>query len=300
MASGPVPQRSASRSTLPLPWMMSVWAGSFVAGCLVMVAIPLLGCSGGQAVSAPASTAVEPAKAAVASFLDAVKRGDDAAARGMLTKVAAAKTKEMGISVAPPVPASATYSIRECEIVGDSEDLMHVATTETRVRSFVPSKWAASIEALLAGSNQRRHLVAVDEGAAPLPPGESRIRSYFEPSRRRGVLHVRAGRADLVDALMQKVAWMAAGHMEHISVLVPVDTPEVAAAIPLLEECGLFYGGYIPDLDGRDCILLQWLDIAAIDVVGEEALALRDEVSREWRRSRAAGLCRPSTSALAG
>jgi hypothetical protein len=131
MASGPVPQRSASRSTLPLPWMMSVWAGSFVAGCLVMVAIPLLGCSGGQAVSAPASTAVEPAKAAVASFLDAVKRGDDAAARGMLTKVAAAKTKEMGISVAPPVPASATYSIRECEIVGDSEDLMHVATTWT-------------------------------------------------------------------------------------------------------------------------------------------------------------------------
>ena len=131
MASGPVPQPSANRSKLPRPWMMSVWAGSFVAGCLVMVAIPLLGCSGGQAVSAPTSTAVEPAKAAVASFLDAVKRGDDAAARGMLTKVAAAKTKEMGISVAPPVPASATYSIRECEIVGDSEDLMHVATTWT-------------------------------------------------------------------------------------------------------------------------------------------------------------------------
>ena len=110
---------------------MSVWAGSFLAGCLVMVAIQLLGCSGGQAVSSPGWTAVEPAKAAVATFLDAVKRGDDAAARGMLTKVAAAKTTEMGISVAPPVPASATYSIRECEIVGDSEDLMHVATTWT-------------------------------------------------------------------------------------------------------------------------------------------------------------------------
>lgn len=126
MGSRPAPHLSAN-----LPWMMSVWAGSFVAGCLVMVTIPMLGCSGGRSDSAPASTAVEPAKAAVATFLDAVKRGDDAAARGMLTKVAAAKTQEMGISVAPPVPATATYSIRECEIVADSEDLMHVATTWT-------------------------------------------------------------------------------------------------------------------------------------------------------------------------
>jgi hypothetical protein len=126
MGSGPVPRLSAN-----LRWMVTVWAGSFLAGCLVMVAILIAGCSGGPAVSAPTSTSVEPAKAAVATFLDAVKRGDDSAARGMLTKVAAAKTKEMGISVAPPVPASATYSIRECEIVGDSEDLMHVATTWT-------------------------------------------------------------------------------------------------------------------------------------------------------------------------
>ena len=126
MGSAPVPRLSAN-----LRWMVTVWAGSFLAGCLVMAAILLAGCSGGSTVSAPTSTSVEPAKAAVATFLDAVKRGDDAAARGMLTKVAAAKTKEMGISVAPPVPASATYSIRECVIVGDSEDLMHVATTWT-------------------------------------------------------------------------------------------------------------------------------------------------------------------------
>jgi len=89
------------------------------------------GCSGGSNPAPVSSTSVEPAKAAVAAFLDAVKRGDDGAARGMLTKIAAAKTKEMGISVAPPVPASATYSIRECELVGDSEDLVHVATTWT-------------------------------------------------------------------------------------------------------------------------------------------------------------------------
>ncbi|MEO1992815.1 MAG: hypothetical protein ABGW78_12825 [Pirellulales bacterium] len=101
---------------------------SIVSGLAMITSI---GCSEGSNSVPMSSTSVEPAKAAVATFLDAVKRGDDGAARGMLTKVAAAKTKEMGISVAPPVPASATYSIRECELVGDSEDLVHVATTWT-------------------------------------------------------------------------------------------------------------------------------------------------------------------------
>jgi hypothetical protein len=81
--------------------------------------------------SDPARTA--PAKAAVVAFLDAVKRGDDAAARGMLTKVARAKTEELGISVAPPVADSATYSVRDCEFVAGSGDLAHVATTWTDV-----------------------------------------------------------------------------------------------------------------------------------------------------------------------
>ena len=58
-----------------------------------------------------------------------MKRGDEAAARGMLTGVARAKTEEMGISVAPPVPDTATYTVRECEMVSESNDLAHVATT---------------------------------------------------------------------------------------------------------------------------------------------------------------------------
>ena len=86
------------------------------------------GCSG------PGATAgSEPATAAVVSFLDAIKRGDDAAARAMLTKLARLKTEELGISVAPPVADSATYSVRGCEIVGDTHDLAHVGTIWTDV-----------------------------------------------------------------------------------------------------------------------------------------------------------------------
>lgn len=79
----------------------------------------------------PAKTA--PAKATVVAFLDAIKRGDDAAARNLLTKVARAKTDELGMSVAPPVADTATYAVRECEVVGDAGDVVHVATTWTDV-----------------------------------------------------------------------------------------------------------------------------------------------------------------------
>ncbi len=73
--------------------------------------------------------AAAPARQTVVTFLDAIKRGDDAAARAMLTATARAKTEEMGISVAPPVNDSSTYSVQAAEVVSEAGDLVHVATT---------------------------------------------------------------------------------------------------------------------------------------------------------------------------
>jgi hypothetical protein len=109
-----------SRSSIRSPRRPLVFAWA-VASC---VAVGLSGCGSPAAGTAGA----EPAKATVVKFLDAMKRGDEAAARGMLTGVARAKTEEIGIIVAPPVPDTATYTVRECEMVSDSNDLAHVAT----------------------------------------------------------------------------------------------------------------------------------------------------------------------------
>ena len=106
----------------------TLWAACLVAGCGLLAVAGLPGCSVGGSGS---SAAAEPAKSAVVTFLDAIKRGDDAAASGMLTKMARAKTQELGLSVAPPVNPTATYSIRDCEMVGDGGDLVHVGTTWT-------------------------------------------------------------------------------------------------------------------------------------------------------------------------
>lgn len=100
-------------------------------GCGWLGVVTAIGCSAGEG----GVGATGPAKATVVSFLDAIKRGDDAAARGLLTSVARTKTEELGISVAPPVADTATYSVGDCELVGDSEDLVHVATTWTDVDS---------------------------------------------------------------------------------------------------------------------------------------------------------------------
>ena len=99
-----------------------------MAGFSLLTLAGLPGCSVGGSGS---SAAAEPAKAAVVTFLDAIKRGDDAAASGMLTKMARAKTQELGLSVAPPVNPTATYSVRDCEMVGDEGDLVHVGTSWT-------------------------------------------------------------------------------------------------------------------------------------------------------------------------
>ncbi|RLS79345.1 MAG: hypothetical protein DWI03_02035 [Planctomycetota bacterium] len=114
--------------TLPAPCRILFPAAAMVA-CLTAAALP--GCSTQSAGSA----GTEPAKGVVVAFLEAIKKGDENTARGMLTRLARTKTEEMGISVAPPVRDSATYSVRACEMVSDTKDLVHVGTTWTDVDS---------------------------------------------------------------------------------------------------------------------------------------------------------------------
>lgn len=108
------------------PWLSGLRKAAVL---LVCIGLPGSGCSSSSAGSA----GTEPAKATVVKFLDAMKRGDDTAARGLLTAVARAKTEEMGVSVAPPVPDTATYTVREAEMVSEAKDLAHVATIWTDV-----------------------------------------------------------------------------------------------------------------------------------------------------------------------
>ncbi|MCE9630341.1 MAG: hypothetical protein K8S94_06450 [Planctomycetia bacterium] len=110
-----------SLGTVRLP--RSLAGSAWFALCCLSVAAS--GCSS----SLTGSSGTEPAKASVVKFLDAMKRGDETVARDMLTRVARVKTEELGVSVAPPVGDTAAYTVRECEMVSETNDLAHVATT---------------------------------------------------------------------------------------------------------------------------------------------------------------------------
>jgi len=94
---------------------------------MIVVALGLPGCSsaphGGDTTGAAKRTVVE--------FLEAVRRGDDGAARGLLSVAARTKTEELGLSVAPPVEDTATYTVKDCEVVSEEGDVVHVGTTWT-------------------------------------------------------------------------------------------------------------------------------------------------------------------------
>ena len=94
-----------------------------------------------------------------------------------------------------------------------------------------------------------------------------------------------------VERVLSSTKWLVNGHMEHITVLLPIDEPGVAAIVPELEEAGLFFGGFLPDIEGRDCLVMEYLswdqlDLSGMDLLGEETERLRDAVVSEWQRAR--------------
>jgi len=127
MSTSPSMSGSPAVSTIPRR-VYSLWAACLLTGC-GLAALAIAGCSSSN--TAIGTSTTDPAKATVMAFLEAIKRGDDTGARAMLTKVARTKTEELGISVAPPVTSTATYSIRECEQIAGTDDLVHVGTTWT-------------------------------------------------------------------------------------------------------------------------------------------------------------------------
>lgn len=135
--SAPAAETDAPANERRLARVVSVWVVSFVAGCCMLGITSQSGCSAGGA-EPGTSVSIEPAKQAVATFLEAIKQGNETAALAMLTDVARAKTQELGLSVAPPVKDTATYAIGACEVVGDTDDIVHVATswTDTDAEGF--------------------------------------------------------------------------------------------------------------------------------------------------------------------
>lgn len=155
---------------------------------------------------------------------------------------------------------------------------------------FVPDTRAALITDLVDSSILGRTVVGVKPSEASLH-GATHCSHWFEPARRRGIVHVWSAGEHTVERVLSSTKWLVNGHMEHITVLLPIDEPGVAAIVPELEEAGLFFGGFLPDIEGRDCLVMEYLswdqlDLSGMNLLGEETERLRDAVVSEWQRAR--------------
>ncbi len=152
----------------------------------------------------------------------------------------------------------------------------------------VPAGHVDALADLYASCRLERELLPVS-AAAP-PAGPTAIRQHFDPARRQGVLRVSRPGADLGAAVAAKVDWMLRGHMEHVTVLLPLTGPGVASAVGELERAGLFFGGVVPDLEGVDTLVMEALSTTVLDtdsiiVLGEEAERLKTHVVEAWRKA---------------
>ena len=117
--------------------------------------------------------------------------------------------------------------------------------------------------------------------------GKRALVMTIDPARRHGMVRLHRPGRDVAQAVIDRVMWMVGGHIEHVSALLPMDDPATAAAVPALEEAGMFFGGVIPNFEGRDTLLMEWvlapaLDTSRIQVIGDESERLKNYVVTRW------------------
>lgn len=195
-------------------------------------------------------------------------------------------------------PAGVPAWVRSPTVGPTTTILIHCPYGEhtSRVLHTAPEH-APMLAEIYAGLKLPRELHLVRGAAAPRTA--TRLRHWFDAPRRQGLVWVREAGPDVVEAVKAEIAWLRGGDMEHITVLMPLDSPWAALTAPMIEDLGLFAGGVIPDLGGVDTLVLEQVvateeELGHIQVLGDDAERLKKRVLEGWRRSREwAELTRP-------
>ena len=143
------------------------------------------GCGQSGAPATPRSAdsgkkASDPAKV-VATFLDAIRKGDPQTARELLTPTAIQKIREGNSSFAPPACETASYTPGETELVDDENALVKLTWTEPGADGQLVSEETTWVLNLYEGGWRIRGM------ASNAGPGEEPVLIDFEdPDRLQG------------------------------------------------------------------------------------------------------------------
>lgn len=166
--------------------------------------------------------------------------------------------------------------------------LHHASLVDAGERVLRLPRHLGWVEAMVRASGLSRRFA--EGGAREEAPTDVEVE--FQPGKRLAQVHVLRAGPDLAARLAAVGQWLLAGHMEHVSFFLPAGSAQVQAQGRALEEAGLFPAGWIPGLHrGADDVLVylaiahRELDVGSIEVFGDDAKRLRDEVVRGWRKS---------------
>ncbi|HJN73853.1 MAG TPA: hypothetical protein QGF58_07975 [Myxococcota bacterium] len=117
------------------------------------------------------------------------------------------------------------------------------------------------------------------------------VRVHFDPSRQIGRIHVVRAGPDLEERVLERFRWLMGGHIRHVTVHSPLETPFTAAATLAWKGHGMVLGGILPGHAGADVAVFQGIrdlhvDLDDLRVLDPFAALLRDRVLADWRRGR--------------
>jgi GNAT superfamily N-acetyltransferase len=115
------------------------------------------------------------------------------------------------------------------------------------------------------------------------------LRVHFDPQRQQGRIHVLRAGPDVEERVTRSFNWLMAGHIRHVTVLAPLDSPHTARAVPSWKGHGCVFGGVLPSMGTGDVLMLQGIRLSRIDpdairVADPLGTSIRERCVDDWYR----------------
>ncbi len=128
-----------------------------------------------------------------------------------------------------------------------------------------------------------------DAYAEPTMGRPTEVKVHFDPQKQQGRIHVLRAGPDVEDRVVDCFNWLMAGHIRHVTILAPLDSPHTARAISTWKAHGCVFGGVLPAMGTGDVVVLQGIRLSQIDpdairVADPLGTAIRERCVDDWYR----------------
>ncbi len=128
-----------------------------------------------------------------------------------------------------------------------------------------------------------------DAEEAPDMGFPTELKVHFDPRKQQGRIHVLRAGPDVEERVRDCFNWLMAGHVRHVTLLAPMDSPHTAQAIAAWKAYGFIFGGILPAMGTGDLVVMQGIRLSRIDpdairVADPLGTSIRERCIDDWYR----------------